>query len=567
MLKKLRISQFVIIDEVDLDFKSGLTTLTGETGAGKSIMLDALGIILGDEGEADMIRTGADQAVIEATLEMKASHPCWDILKKHGFDLVPPQLVLKRVIARDGRNECFINGNPSSIEAMREMGGTMVEIHGQFANANITDAVYQRDALDAFGGYKESLKGTADSWNTLRSLEKALDDEKRFMANSAAERMELQGLVGEMKKLKIKPNEYEGMVVEHTELTRQKLVLETLQSVQAQLVAGSGAVRALSGACRIIDAQIKLDPEILGSIADKLKKSLDMAQAGTTEMYAAMPRFEYDPDRLHKLDERTKSFRRIAEKKEADPNKLYELYLELDARLQRILKAPELIKELEDKVMVARGEYLKHSQALSKARTKAADELSTAITNEFQPLKLGSAAFKVEVSELPSSKWGPFGINEVSYTARTNFGMPFSTIAKTASGGELARMILALKVILQSVQVTDTLIFDEVDTGIGGAAAAAVGERIAKLADNTQVLVITHSPQVAARGEQHLNVSKTSDNQKTITHVKTLSDSERTDEVARMLAGDVITPEAKANAISLITEAKKAAEIRRGKAA
>lgn len=566
MLKQLSISQFVIIDEVVLDFKNGLTTLTGETGAGKSIMLDALGLVLGDEGETDMVRMGAEAAVIRAVIGLSEAHPAWQVLEKNGLP-VTPNLSIKRVLAREGRNECLINDQETNLDVLKELGATLIEIHGQFANASIMDPVYQRDALDSFGGYKELLKGTADAWHTLRALEKALEEEKKFMANAAAERVELTALVAEMKALRIKAGEYEQMVIDQKELTRQKMVGETLQSVQAQMVAGSGAERSLSGASRIIDKQKFLDMDVLAPLAEKLFKALEFARESTTELFRLMPMYEVDIERLHKIEERIGKFQKIAAKKEAEPATLPELYITLDARLKRILAAPEMIKALEDQVMSARGVYLKNSQALSKARMKAAKELSEAITKEFKPLKLGSAEFLVEVTELGSNRWGPTGINEVVYTARTNLGMPFSTIAKTASGGELARMILALKVILQAVQVTTTLIFDEVDTGIGGAAAAAVGERIAKLADKTQVLVITHSPQVASRGDQHLSVSKSSDGEKTIMHVKTLSEEQRTDEIARMLSGDTITPEAKAAAVSLINEANNASKVRRSSAA
>lgn len=566
MLKQLKISQFVIIDEVNLDFKPGLTTLTGETGAGKSIMLDALGLVLGDAGEPDMIRNGSNEALITAVIEVNDKHPLGDILKKHKLPEAP-QLTIKRLLNRDGRNESSVNGQNVELDVLKEIGATLIEIHGQFANQNIMDPNYQRDALDSFGGYKDVLHGTTNAWHELRALEKALEDEKKFMANAAAERLELTTLVGEMKALKAKPGEYEQMRIDQKELRRQKAVAETLQSVQAQMVAGSGAERSLSGASRIIEKQKDLDAEVLGPLADKLAKALEHAREATTELFNLMPRYEVDVERLHKIEERIVKFDKLAAKKEADPATLPQMFIELDARLKRILAAPERIKELEDKVMTARGTYLKNSQALSKARTKAAKELSEAITNEFKPLKLGSAEFLVEVTELGSNRWGPTGINEVVYTARTNFGMPFGSIAKTASGGELARMILALKVILQAVQVTTTLIFDEVDTGIGGAAAAAVGERIAKLADNTQVLVITHSPQVASRGDQHLNVSKSSDGTKTTTSVVALTENERTDEIARMLSGDTITPEAKAAALSLINEAVKASKIRRGIAA
>jgi DNA repair protein RecN (Recombination protein N) len=571
MLQQLSIHQFIIIDELTLDFSRGLTVLTGETGAGKSILLDALGIILGDEGEVDMIRAGSGEARVTARIAPRPDHPVWKILADKNIhrdsngheDSRAQEISIERLLTREGANEIRVNGDTLDLETLKSIGDVLVEIHGQFANQSITDPVKQLQMLDLSGGYREILKATTKAWYDMKALERELDDERKFMANTASEREFLGKAVAELRSFKAQPGEYEKLDEQYNEQVRVKTISDMLQSVQSQLVAGTGAQRMLIGAGKILDGHKTKDPETLSKLDSFLMQALDATRMAVEELYILMPKFEVDVEGMTKADTRLKKFRELAAQHKVEPHTLPETFVDCTQRLDRILKAPERIKKLEDTLMETKGVYSRHAHALSSARKAAAKELSASITAEMAPLRLPNAQFVVSVKDLTSAEWGPLGMNTVEFTARTNPGMPFSTIAKTASGGELARMILAVKVILQKVQPTCTLIFDEVDTGIGGPSAAAVGERLAKLSDATQVLVITHSPQVASRGEQHLQVLKSTDGETTRTTVKVLDTETRSNEIARMLSGDEITTEAAAAARSLINEAVKARDARR----
>lgn len=562
MLKSLNIHQFIIIEDLALEFKPGITVLTGETGAGKSILLDALGLILGDVGEPDLIRSGSNESFVRAKFSAGPKHPVWKVLAPHDVE-IGDDVLIERILTRDGRNDALINGKQVPVEIMRDVGFQLAEIHGQFANAALLEPANQLMLLDLVGGYRVLLEQTGKAWTDLKDFEKALEDERKFMANSATEREILSKAVAELKALRAAPGEFETLDAKYKDLVRIRTINEMLQSIQSQLVAGTGAQRLLVSANRVLEKQKDLDPELLANLVKHMEDSVRSCEAASDELLVLMPKFEFNAEEMHKIEERLNRFDDLAERNEVEGNALPKLLEDLDIKLKRILKAPEYIKEIEDKVMVAKGEFSRKAQLLSEARKKSAKEISEQITAEMPPLKLTRAQFVVEVSELPSNRWSQLGMNEVLFTARINPGMPFTTIAKTASGGELARMILALKVIVQRAQSTGTLIFDEIDTGLGGPTASAVGERLARLSDQTQVFVITHSPQVAARGEQHLQVLKTADNKTTTSNVRALNDNERLDEIARMLAGEEITPEAKAAAKSLMVEAVRASEIRR----
>lgn len=561
MLKRLHISQFVIIDELELDLGNGLTTLTGETGAGKSILLDALGLVTGDQGEVDMIRQGSERSRIDAKFTVDAKSPLWEIIAAREI-LPAAELEITRILNRDGKEEITMNGKAIDVDLSREVGLHLLEIHGQFANHDLLKPEKQRELLDLFGGHRDLVVGTREAFHDVKRAEAALEEEKNFIALAGQDRDFLAKSVAEMRKLATKEGEYDQLVLLHQELLQTKRISEMLQSLQAQLVAGSGAGRALAQANHILSRQQGLDTEILATLTGHMKTALEQTNLGVDEVIRLMPLYELDHDKLKKTEERLEWMQKIAETHETEPAKIPALYETLGAKLKRLLDAVANLGKLQDKVLDAKRRYKEQAQLLSKARKKAGFEMGTAIKAELAPLRLASVEFLVDVNDMPGNLWGEHGIDEVNYTARTNPGMPFSTIAKTASGGELARMMLALKMILQRVQLTPTLIFDEVDTGIGGAAAAAVGERLARLAKQAQVLVVTHSAQVAARGDHHLNVAKKSDGKKTTSNVRMLAVQERIDEIGRMLAGDVVTPEAQAAAKSLLDESARAAASR-----
>ena len=563
MLKRLSIDQFVIIDHLELDFQRGLTVVTGETGAGKSILLDAMGLILGEPADVESIRATANESTFKAALALHEKHPVWKFLASNNIQADPANdLTIERVMGRDGKDDIRVNNMPMALEALHEVGLMMVEIHGQFANQTLLDPMRQLLLLDAYGAYPPEILGNvARDYNDILRYQRELDEERSFIAKHGHEQPVIEKDISELTRLGMRENFYEEVVDELKRLINIRETNEIFQSVQAQLVASIGAEPALSIASKTVARQKDLDGDVLEQLQIYIDTALDNVRKGIAEMTRLMPQYDQDTSNIKKLEATLERLNEIAAERKIDPpTDIFKFFEEQQIKLKRIKNSRALISKLDELLAKAKISYVENAHILTNARVKAAKNLSQAITAEMPPLKLMRAQFEVEVVEKINNPWTALGINEITFTARTNPGMPFSPISKTASGGEIARIVLALKVVVQSVLTTCTLVFDEIDTGIGGAAAAAVGERIAKLADDTQVLVITHSPQVASRGQQHMQVSKKTDGVTTETVVTYLTEEQRNNELSRMLAGDTITPEAKAAAASLINEAVKARE-------
>ena len=563
MLKRLSIDQFVIISNLNLEFNPGLTVLTGETGAGKSILLDAMGLILGDPPSPKAIRAGAEESRIEAAFAPPAGHPVWKFLTNH--DLASgPEITVHRLFSRAGKDEILVNGKPAARELLHEMGTYLVEIHGQFANQNLLEPSRQLGLLDDFGAYPpEVLGNVAKTYRDILRYTKELEEERIFIARNAHEQPQIERRLKELEKFGMRKGLYEETKAELARLINIRDTHEVFQSVRSQLVASTGAEQALSKSNRIVAKQKDVNPEDLVALSGHLSVALDNVRAAIDDMMELMPKYSVDTKEIHNLEEILEGLKRASDECKVLPEKLFDFFEEMTGKLARIKNSRALITKIDDALDKSKIAYRQFAHILTEARVKAGKALSAAITAEMPPLKLLRAEFEIQVVEKVDNPWGELGFNEVVFTARMNPGQPFSPIAETASGGELARMILALKVVLQRVQTIPTLVFDEVDTGIGGAAAAAVGERLARLADATQVLVITHSPQVASRGDGHLHVSKKSDGVTTETVVVGLSSEKRIAEISRMLAGDKITGESHAAAQSLIEEAAAAAAARR----
>jgi DNA repair protein RecN (Recombination protein N) len=569
MLKRLSIDKYVIIEHLDLDFGLGLTVLTGETGAGKSILMGAMGLILGEQPDADTIRAGSNESTVKAIVCPVVNHPAWKFLADHGIETEPgSDIRIERVLGRDGKDDIRVDGHEMAPDALKELGSLLIEIHGQFANRNLLDPVKQMMLLDAFGAYPPEILGSVSQcYRDILRYTKELDEERAFVARHAHEQPQIEKDIAELTRLGMRANYYEDLRAELHRLINIRETNEIFQLVQAQLVASIGAEPALSIANKTVERQKDLDGDVLEPLAAFIGTALDQVRKAIDEMTRLMPQYNQDTSDIKRLETTLEALDRIAKERKIETEKLFEFYQSQISKVKRIRNARALILKLDELLARAKISYVENAHILTNWRIKTARRLSDTITNEMPPLKLAAAAFEIEVQEKINNPWTELGINEVTFTARTNPGMPFSPIAKTASGGELARMVLALKVIVQSVQTTSTLVFDEIDTGIGGAASAAVGERIARLADSTQVLVITHSPQVASRGRAHLQVLKKTDGVTTETLVVELSAQERTDEISRMLSGDTITPEAIAAAKSLIREAERAAEVRKQQSA
>jgi DNA repair protein RecN (Recombination protein N) len=563
MLKQLSISQFVIISALTVDFEKGLTVLTGETGAGKSILLDALGIILGDEADRDAIRQGENEAIIEARFQPDSTHSIWKYLAGiQDYKSDNKEIHIKRVFDRTSKDDIYINDVPIALTALRQLGTYLTEIHGQSANQTFLTPENQLSLLDAFGGYPPIfLENVAQAFVEISRTKEALDEERSFFTIAEREKPELESFVTAIEKLNLKKDSYTEMKAKHAFLTSTKDICEIFQSMQAQLIAQSGVELSLMRIDRLLD---KHKDSSLNKLKQSIKTALEQTVIAIAEMRELGPNYMgTDTTEVDGVADQLEKIRQVATEKKIVPEELFEKYEAMATRLNRIRNAPAKIKQLNDAAIQASQQYHQHARALSLERRKAAKILSASITAEMPPLKLISAQVEIEVGE-DANKMTPLGFNVVCFTARMNPGMPFSPIAKTASGGELSRLILAVKMILQKVQIASTLVFDEIDSGIGGAAAAAVGSRIARLAETAQVIVITHSPQVASRGHQHLHVSKQTDGTATKSVVEKLSLDKRTHEVSRMLAGEVLTDHSLAAARSLIDEARIAVVTRQG---
>lgn len=565
MLKKLIIEQFVIIERLELDLQTGLTIFTGETGAGKSILLDALGLILGDPPNPDAIRQGSPSSNIEGVFAPPANNPVWQFFIDNDMPpLSKTEFKVQRILRREGEDEIRVNNKGTTLEVLKKISTFLAEIHGQFANQTMLAPANQLHLLDLSGDFpKEFFTNVAEALRTVHRIKQELEDEKVFIATFKKDMPKIESLVNRLDQIGMKEGFIEEVEFEYAKLLTARETSEAFQSIISLLIAGNGVLMGLTGANRILLGNENLDPEKTADLAGYLNASLENARAAAAEMRRLSPEYDIDTSSLNRYEEILTILKNISIETKTGFDKLYEHYLELSEKLFRLRNGKDKILELEGALQKAKANYLHHAHILHEKRVEAGVALSQSITAELPPLKLMRAEFDVEVEEKVHNPWTELGIDEVTFKARMNPGMPFSPVADTASGGELARLILGLKVVLQRVQTIPTLVFDEVDTGIGGAAAAAVGERLAILAETTQVLVITHSPQVASRGDQHKHVSKATDGVTTTSVVRQLTLDERIEEVSRMLAGDTITPEAQAAAKSLINEAARAAEIRR----
>lgn len=565
MLKKLHIEQFVIIETLDLNWQGGLTILTGETGAGKSILLDAMGLVLGEKSDSDSIRQGSPQAIIEATLSLPAGHPAWAYLEQNTMPFEEGKdFTIRRVLKRGGPETILFNGQSIERETLAGLGQFLVEIHGQFANQGLMEPDNQLKLLDASGGFPPDVfKNVADALRDVKHYTQALEDEKIFLARHKAKAKEIEQVVGIFNGFEMKRGRIEEVEAEHARLLTAKETSEALQSILGRFIAASGIVVALSGANQTLERQQNLDQDKVAKLKENLAASLNHARAVVKEIGIISPEYEIDTGPLNYYAGILATLRKLSADYKIPFEGLTDFYEDMDAKLERLRAGRQTLADLEIKLADAKANYREHAHVLTQKRIAAAEVLSRTITAELPPLKLERAEFHVQVEERTDIPWTERGLNVVTFMARMNPGQPLSAISDTASGGELARLMLALKVVVQAVQTTQTLVFDEVDTGIGGAAASAVGERLAQLAEKTQVMVITHSPQVAARGEHHLHVSKKTDGVTTTSIVRALTHDQRVDEISRMLSGDTLTEESNAAAKRLIDEAVSATSRRR----
>jgi len=552
MLTRLSIRNVVLIDKLDLDFSGGLAVLTGETGAGKSILLDSLGLALGYRAEARMLRNGADQAVVSAVFDVPEGHPSRVIMAENGIDADDDALILRRVLGSDGRTKAFINDQPVSVGLLRQVGECLVEIHGQFETQRLLDPSGHRTLLDAFGGHGDAVDAVADKYNALSDLRASLAQAEEAARHALQNEAFLRHAVEELQELAPVPGE-ESALAEQRRLLQHGEQISTAITATEQLIAGDdGAEDKLAKALNEIE-------RAAGKAGGRLDETLSALQRAISEvadvsgfLERAAADLEMDPQALEAAEERLFALRALARKHHVEVDDLADVQKKMTAELADIDAGGESVKRLQVAVEVAKKAYKNAAEKLSDQRRSAAGALDAAMAGELAPLKLGTAQFVTQLTPQPEDKWSVHGIDRIAFEVATNPGSAPGPLNRIASGGELARFMLALKVVLAEADPVPVLVFDEVDAGIGGAVAAAVGERLLRLGSGVQIFVVTHSPQVAAKGSKHLYVRKGADGGQARTEVIALTGDERREEIARMLSGESVTSEARAAADSLL---------------
>jgi DNA repair protein RecN (Recombination protein N) len=547
MLRALDIRDVLLIDSLTVAFRPGLNVLTGETGAGKSILLDALGFVLGWRGRADLVRTGAEQGEVVAEFALAADHPAWAVLAEAG---IPPadELILRRVNARDGRKTSFVNDRRVSGDVLRALSDTLVELHGQHDDRGLLNPRGHRQLLDAYGGLGSLLEETRDAWRRLGAAQRALSEAEARIAALAAEEAFLRHAVGEFDRLAPEPGEDAVLDQRRRVMQGAARIREDVAKALAAL-GENGAEGLMSDAVRWLEGAADRAEGALDAPIDALGRAMTELGDAAQGVERALDALDFDPGELETVEERLFAIRAMARKHGVLPDDLGTLAEDLRAKLAALDAGAAGLSALEAAVTAAESAYAAASGGLSAARTQAAGRLDAAMAAELAPLRMERAVFATDVA---AGEAGPEGRDAVQFTVATNPGAPPGPLGRIASGGELSRFLLALKVCLTAGSSGLTLIFDEIDRGVGGATADAVGRRLAALAQGAQVLVVTHSPQVAALGAHHWRVEKRVEGEVTTSRVVPLDPPARVDEIARMLSGDTVTEEARGAARALL---------------
>jgi DNA repair protein RecN (Recombination protein N) len=548
MLHALSIRNILLIESLDLDFQSGLNVLTGETGAGKSILLDSLGFVLGWRGRSDIVRQGASMGEVTAEFSLRTDHPAHAILSEAGYS-AEDGLLLRRTNNPDGRKRAYINDKVCSGELLRALSETLVEIHGQNDDKGLLDTKGHRMHLDNFDGAGEKVSSVRKAWRNLAAARKALLEAEDKLEEASRDAEFLRHSVAELDELAPEVGEDEVLDTQRRLMQAAARIREGISKAY-NAISMDGAEGAMSDAIRWLeDAAPQAGGHLEGPV-EALGRALSEIADAQSGVEDALTALDFNPSELEHLEERLFAIRALARKHSVLPDDLSKTTEGFRARLVEIDTGADHILVLQKAVIKAEQTYNSRATSLSKNRRTAGVRLDKAMSAELAPLKMERAEFVTEV--LDADQPGPEGLDRVLFKVATNPGAPSGPINKIASGGELSRFLLALKVCLTSRASGLTMIFDEIDRGVGGATADAVGRRLSNLANDGQVLVVTHSPQVAALGGHHWKVSKSVSGQKTLTDVRALDAKERVAEIARMLAGDTVTAEARSAAEVLL---------------
>ena len=555
MLQTISLRDFVIVDQLELDFSSGFTVLTGETGAGKSILLDALGLVLGERADSSQIREGSNRAEISSLFriepELVQSFSQW--LDEQGFPIEDEgqSLLLKRTVESNGRSRAFINGSVATLAQLREAGDQLVDIHGQHAHQLLLKGGAQRELLDRHAGLLPLSAEVAQTFKTLANFRRRLEQAENAGQDVERERERLEWQLEELTELSPQEGEWANIQSEHARLANgAKLIGGCQEAIEVLSDADNSLESTLSKVCTSVGTLAEHDPA-LGEINQALESASIQLDEAIHGLNRYLQKIDLDPARLSEVEERMQALHSTARKYRAEVDELPKLLLETSERLYA-LTASQNIEALRDQVKQEEAVYLKLAKQLSQKRSKAAKELGDLVTNAMQDLSM--AGGRLEIALAPLSEGGSQGLEQIEFLVAGHAGSTPRSLAKVASGGELARISLAISVITSKASFTPTLIFDEVDAGIGGAVAETVGKLLHQLGQSHQILCVTHLPQVAAQGNHHLKVSKSQNGEKTVSQVQILGRAERVEEVARMLGGAIITDTTRRHARELLEQ-------------
>ena len=557
MLSLIRAKNYAVIDEVELEFARGLSVMTGETGAGKSILVDALGLALGDRADAGAVRLGAERAEISVLFEIPLGHEALSWLAERGLDDAT-SCALRRVVGSDGRSRAFINGQPATLQDLKTLGGLLVDIHGQHAHQSLLEAAAQRSLLDSYGGHTNLAAGVAADFAAWRTLETDLDTRRKSSSNRSAELELLRFQAAEIDTLAVGDGELEQLAIERDRLANTDRLLSGVSTALERLAesetasAYSAVVHARRELERLVehDATLRGPAELLAGIEAEV---LDVES--TLKHYRE--RIEADPDRLTWVDERLAKIRAVARRHGVVPENLRAMLATLRTRVGSLDDSADSLEGLAARAATARSTFFAAAKKLSAKRAKQAAALSRAVTAELTELGMPHGEFRVDLEPKPEERADGTGLERIEFRVRLNPGQAFGALSKVASGGELSRVSLAIEVVRSGASPVTAFVFDEVDAGIGGRVAEIVGRKLRQIAKARQVLCVTHLPQVASQGQAHYRVVKLTDGKTSRTQVKPLSADERVEELSRMLGGVEITERTRAHAAEMIDRAAR----------
>ena len=553
MLKSLSIRNVVLIDSLDIDFSKGLIVLSGETGAGKSILLDSLGLLLGNRAETSLIRSGTDKLSVTGVFDVLPQNAIYTLAKEYDLD-IDGDIIIKRTITADGKNKILFNDQIITLKLLKELAQNLIEIHGQHDSQGLLNPSTHRYILDNYGGYEEDLSSAKKAFVDYKEAQKKLKTEEELINKAREDEENLKHWVSELQKVAPKKGEEEKLKIRRSELMNAEKIIERLNSAYTNLNGSFSVIDSVSKARNAISRANEIVNNKYAEIEQNLENALYSLNDAAEQIEACSADISLNQGEADDIETRLFTLRSLAKKHQTEVDLLPEKLLEMTKALDSLQKGEDNLAELKKNVEKLRNKYIETAENLSKKRKTSAKKLDKSIMQELPPLKMEKAVFQTAITPKEENEWSETGCDNVYFEVSTNPNTPLGPLNKIASGGELSRFMLALKVNLAQQSDQETLIFDEIDAGIGGATAEAVGERLSRLAKNEQVFVVTHSPQVAAFSDEHFKVSKETVGNVTTTKLEKLDKKGKAEEIARMLAGEIITDEARAAASVLLNK-------------